>query len=295
VFRDEDRVDVAAKYGLEPFLRQWLEHSEDAWLPLCPEVWGSNRIPYDAEDVAQDVLASDCCLTEEALLAGDIDRAFEELEKYPQRCSETGVEELRDWAPGKYLHCLRRLVTGDSANVVHQELLRVEAALDEPVPYLELLRLQLTRHLEEQERSKDTRATPSDPIHPAPFPEWPTNLAWLLVGDPIEGDGFLAYGGQMIRGLPAQVFKLIFMMRERQPEYPVQEALKSRLIKPKSTSKPDGAFKKLIGRSNTFFYALGAGKEENPLRFSKGACLTTVWIRHVRETSRIPKLLSVTE
>jgi hypothetical protein len=132
VYREEDQVDVVAIYGLEPYLRRWLETASEPWLPRCPEMWLGNRIPDDEEDVAQDLLVADCPLAEELLLAGEVEKAEEDhLWNMPQRCTEIGTESERDWPPGIYLNYLRRLVTGDSPRTVYDDLRRVEDRLDD--------------------------------------------------------------------------------------------------------------------------------------------------------------------
>lgn len=286
--RSSESVDLVCKFGLERYALRYSESPGFVGFPLCPEIWAGNRIPDSEWDREWELLIPEVLQTEEVLFEGDIEFALQMLTRFPLRCSRTGKEERKDWPPGVYLHSLRRLVTGDSAQSVFEDLRRVEAGLDEPVPYLEMLRRQLGRCLEIPVGVRKPRDTKSgDGIATTAFPEWESREAWLLVGDPVECEGLLAYGGRMIRDVPPQVFKLLYFLRGKQKVLSLMEANGEKLIRSESGDLSVGAFKKLISRANKRFRALGARKVETPLHSKDGVCHSSVWIKHAPDVSRI--------
>jgi hypothetical protein len=270
------RIDLETTYGIGLFLQQWIDAPHQPTIEPCPDMFAGEPDWEEAREFTLDTVRN----CEDRLLEGDLDGALDLLESVPLKCHLLGRD--RDpvpWAPGVYLHSLRRLAQGEQPTLVLEDLRGVEAVLSRPAPYLEQLRRTLTEHLKAGEVAarKEGGGTVL-----SPFPQWNRSDAFLLLGNEVEAEGFLAWSGNRVKSLPPQVFGLLFHLRGKYKVFSADDAAKMRLIKPGDVSGRKQAFKALVQRARSVLYALGAERKPTPLTMRGQECKSRVEIVHKR-------------
>jgi hypothetical protein len=270
------RIDLRTTYRIGPLLQLWIDAPQQPTIEPCPDMFAGEPDWEEARDYTLDTIRN----CEDWLLEGDLDGALDLLESVPLKCHLLGRErDPVSWAPGVYLHSLRRLAQGELPSLVLEDLRSVEGDLSRPAPYLEQLRRRLAEHLKEGEFA--ARKGGGGTV-PSPFPEWSRSDAFLLLGDEVEAEGFLAWGGNRVKSIPPQVFGLLFHLRGKYKVLSAADAAKLRLIKPGDVSGRKQAFKALVQRARSVLYALGAERKPTPLTMCGQECRSRVEIVHKR-------------